>query len=413
MTVAPKGDTDPMMVRVYWLIRVAAFAVIGFLALINPPHSHAQRAVQITCFAAVGLALLAWIAADMSPRYRVRGLPAAFGVMAVAGGVAAVTAGGGQSLIAFACIAASWAASEIGLSAGIAVAAAGIVSIWAAGGIAGGSVGTLVGYPLLIAVCAMIGLQRRSYRVQAEQSAALLAQRERLQAEQRRADVLDERTRIAREIHDVLAHSLGALGIQIQAAKAMLTDHADIDRAVEALTTAQRMAADGLTETRRAVHALRVDTLPLGQELAGLVDTHRQRYHVPVTLETSGVARALPPDATLALLRTAQEAMVNAGKHAPGQPVAVRLDYGENDVRLSVVNGLDEAGALVRDGTGASVRDRAVASVRRPDRTGGYGLTGMRERLRLLNGTLLAGPRENGWAVTAELPLAAEDGIAP
>ena len=194
----------------------------------------------------------------------------------------------------------------------------------------------------------------------------------------------------------MLAHSLGALGIQIQAAKAMLTDHADIDRAVEALSTAQRMAADGLTETRRAVHALRVDTLPLGQELAGVADTHRARYHVPVTLQTSGRARALPPEATLALLRTAQEAMVNAAKHAPGQPIAVRLDYGGNDVRLSVVNGLDGADA----------------SVRRPGHTG-YGLTGMRERLRLLNGTLRAGSKENEWAVTAELPLAAAvDGTA-
>ena len=128
-----------------------------------------------------------------------------------------------------------------------------------------------------------MGRNRRSYRVQAEQAAALLEQYERLRAEQRRADVLDERTRIAREIHDVLAHSLGALGIQIQAAKAMLTDHQDVDRAVEALSTAQRMAADGLTETRRAVHALRVDTLPLAAELDGVVNTHRQRYQVPVT----------------------------------------------------------------------------------------------------------------------------------
>jgi signal transduction histidine kinase len=77
------------------------------------------------------------------------------------------------------------------------------------------------------------------------------------------------------------------------------------------------------------VHALRVDRLPLGEELAAVADTHRQRYHVPVTLETTGVARALPPDAALALLRTTQEAMVNAAKHAPGQRVAVRLDYGE------------------------------------------------------------------------------------
>jgi signal transduction histidine kinase len=386
-----------MMVRVYWLIRVTGFAVIGILALISPPHSVTQRTVQIACFSAVGLALLAWIALDVRPRYRARGLPVALGVIAIAGGVAAVTSGNGQTLVAFACVAAFWAGSETDLPTSIAVATAGIVSIWVAGGIAGSSFGTLAGDPLLLAVCTMFGLQRRSFRVQAEQSKALLAQHERLRAEQRRGDVLDERTRIAREIHDVLAHSLGALGIQIQAAKAMLTDHGDVERAVETLTTAQRMAAEGLTETRRAVHALRVDTLPLGEELAAVADTHRQRYHVPVTLETSGVAKTLPPDASLALLRAAQEAMVNAAKHAPGQPVAICLDFGDNDVRLSVVNGLNGAGT----------------SVRQPGNTGGYGLTGMRERLRLLNGTLRAGPGDNDWTVTAELPLdAAEDGIA-
>jgi signal transduction histidine kinase len=382
-----------MFLRVFWLMRVTAFVVLGIVALISPPHSAGQRAVQIACFSAVGLALLAWIAAEIYPRFRTWGLPAALGVIAIAGGVAAVTNGPGQTLVAFACVAAFWAGSETDLRTTIGVAALGIVSIWVAGAIANSTFGTMAGDPLVIAVGATFGLSRRSYRVQAEQAAALLAQHERLRVEQRRADVLDERTRIAREIHDVLAHSLGALGIQIQTAKAILTDHGDIDRAVDALTTAQRMAAEGLTETRRAVHALRVDTLPLGEELAVVVDTHRQRYHVPVTLETSGRPRALPPDATLALLRTAQEAMVNAAKHARGQRVTVSLDYGENDVRLSVVNGLDGA----------------AASARRPGSTGGYGLTGMRERLRLLNGTLLAGPAEGKWAVTAELPVAAAE----
>jgi signal transduction histidine kinase len=384
-----------MMVRVYWLIRVAGFAVIAILALVSPPHSAAQQAVQVACFAAVGLALVAWSALDVRPRRRARVLPVVLGTMAVAGGVAAATSGSGQSLVAYACVAAFWAGSESDLPTSVAVAAAGMAPIWIAGGIVGASFGTLAGDPLIVAVCTMFGLQRRSYRVQAEQSAALLAQNERFRAEQRRADVLDERTRIAREIHDVLAHSLGALGIQIQAAKAMLTDHGDVDRAVQTLTTAQRMAADGLTETRRAVHALRVDALPLGEELATVVDTHRQRYQVPVTLETSGTARMLPPDAALALLRTAQEAMVNAAKHAPGQRVAVRLDYGAHDVRLSVANDLDGAGTPVRS----------------PGTAGGYGLTGMQERLRLLNGTLRAGPKDHDWTVTAELPFA-EDGIA-
>ena len=111
-----------MMVRVYWLIRVTAFAVIGLLALISPPHSAAEQAVQIACFSAIGLALLAWIVTDVSPRYRAWGLPVALGVMAIAGGVAAVTAGSGQTLVAFACIAAFWAGSETDLRTSIAVA---------------------------------------------------------------------------------------------------------------------------------------------------------------------------------------------------------------------------------------------------------------------------------------------------
>ena len=418
-----------MTTRGYWVIRFAGFALVGLVALLNPPdqahqsHHPLDRAIQIACFAVVGLALLAWLAADELPRYRTRGLPIALAVMAAASGVAGVTAGGGQSLVAFAAVATVGAGADIELLPALGVAVAGIVPIWIFGLITGSTIGTLLGYPLLIGACLSLGRNRRAYRVQAEQAAALLEQYERLRVEQRRADVLDERTRIAREIHDVLAHSLGALGIQIQAAKAVLTDQRDIDRAVEVLSTAQRMAADGLTETRRAVHALRVDSLPLGDELAGVVETHRQRYQVPVTFETSGATRPLPPDASLALLRTVQEALVNAAKHAPGEPIAVRLDYGQADVRLSVVNHLNRAQAPVPDTSSArdssntrdtsNIRDtsntRDTSGALGPSSAGGYGLTGMRERLRLLNGSLLAGPRDAEWAVTAELPLASVD----
>jgi signal transduction histidine kinase len=379
-----------MTIRFFWMLRFSAFALVGILALIDPPHSAAQRAVQIAAFAAVGAALLASVLVTEFPRYRTWGLPIALGVMAAAGGIASLTSGKGQLLVIFAGIAALAAGTETELPAAVAVAVAGILPIWIAGALTGATFATLAGYPLLVVACLSFGRNRRAYRVQAEQSAALLEQYQRLRAEQRRADVLDERTRIAREIHDVLAHSLGALGIQIQAAKAMLTDHRNVDQAVDALATAQRMAADGLAETRRAVHALRVDTLSLSEELSAVVDTHRQRYHVPVTFETSGPTRALPPDVSLALLRAAQEALVNAAKHACGQRVGVRLDYGHTSVRLTVVNDLDSAA-------------REVAF---PSSAGGYGLTGMGERLRLLRGTLLAGPRDDEWAVTAELPIA-------
>jgi signal transduction histidine kinase len=253
----------------------------------------------------------------------------------------------------------------------------------------GQSYGTLLGLPAIVLAGLVIGHNWGAYRVQAEQAAALLAQREQLQAEQRRADLLDERTRIAREIHDVLAHSLGALGIQIQAARSVL--HKDADQASDLLAAAQQMAAEGLVETRRAVQALRTDTLPLDEELALVTDTHAQRYHVPVSYDTGGVPAALPPDATLALLRIAQEALVNAAKHAAGQPVAVRLDYGDADVRLTVRNDLPPS---------ADTRQAADVSTV----NGGYGLTGMHERLRLLNGTLEAGRRDGQWIVTAELP---------
>jgi signal transduction histidine kinase len=223
----------------------------------------------------------------------------------------------------------------------------------------------------------------------------LLAQHEQLRAEQRRADVLDERARIAREIHDVLAHSLGALGIQIQAARALLTDQHDVERALETLTAAQRMASAGLVETRRAVHALRTDTLPLHEELARASEEHAVQYRVATRFTTEGTPSALPPDATIALLRTAQEALVNAAKHAPGQAVGMHLDYDDQRVRLTVVNDLAHGTSLPADSPAPHTID------------GGYGLTGMRERLRLLRGTLDAGPQESRWIVTADLLLGA------
>ena len=192
----------------------------------------------------------------------------------------------------------------------------------------------------------------------------------------------------------MLAHSLGALGIQIQAARSVLTDRADIDRAGELLAAAQRMAAEGLAETRRAVHALRTDTAaaergagPGHRHLRGSATGWRSAS------TTGGGPRPLPPDATIALLRIAQEALVNAAKHAAGQPSTVRLDYGDADVRLTVSN------PLARQPRTAGT---AVSTV-----NGGYGLTGMRERLRMLNGTLEAGRRDGQWIVTARLPRAA------
>jgi signal transduction histidine kinase len=385
-----------MLRAVNHVVRGLGFAWVGVVAFVFArPHGALNLPVQVVGYCLVGAAQLAWALLDYVPtaaRHRAAGLPVVCGVMAVAAGVACAAGGGGTWLVVFGAVAAVVAGSDADLAAALAVTAMGILAIEVSGLVFGDDFYALVGLPGCLVAGLVIGRNRGAYRIQAEQARALLAQRESLQAEQRRADLLEERTRIAREIHDVLAHSLGGLGIQIQAARAVLADHGDIGKAGEILAAAQRMSAEGLVETRRAVQALRADTLPLEEELALVSDIHAQRYHVAVSFGTGGVPGPLPPDATLALLRIAQEALVNAAKHAAGQGVAVRLDYEDAGVRLTVRNDLDP-------GTAGADRPAELSTV-----NGGYGLTGMRERIRLLNGTLEAGRRDDQWVVTAELP---------
>jgi signal transduction histidine kinase len=385
---------------VAWSIRAFFFAVVGVLTFVVQPPGATAVTAQFACYLIVGLGMLAWALIDMYPalaRYRNRALPVLLGVIALAAGLAC-TAGSNENNcpVLLAGMASTAAGAELALPTSWLVSAASIVGIeanWLFYRDGSSQLSSFVLYPMVPVSGVLVGRLLHSRRVQAEQSAAMLAQTQQLLAVQGRADVLGERARIAREIHDVLAHSLGALGIQIQAARAVLTDHSDIDRAVEILQTAQRMAADGLTETRRAVHALRTDTKPLDVELERVTSTYGERYGVDVILGIGGSPRPVPPDGTVALLRTAQEALVNAAKHAPGQCVAVQLDYGEREVRLTVVNGL------------AGRRGRGAAKPGPGTVAGGYGLTGMQERLRLLNGTLTAEPRDGKWVVTAGLPL--------
>jgi len=381
------------------LIRSIGLTWLGVVAFaLFRPDDHAALLLQAIAYGVTWLCVLGWTALDFSPRaarYSKRALPVIFGVAAVVTG-AASTAGfdGGTALVIFTLVMAMQAGSDCDLESALWVTAAGILATEVSGLVFGIDYPALIGLPLVITSGLLIGRNKGVFRIRAEQAAALLAQREQLEAEQRRADLLDERTRIAREIHDVLAHSLGALGIQIQAARSVLTDYGDVDRAVELLTAAQRMAGEGLTETRRAVHALRSDTLPLAEELAKAAATYGERYDVAVSLDTEGAPRPVPADATVALLRVAQEALVNAAKHGAGKPVVARLEFGTAWVRLTVRNELDAAGTRA---TRLSTADA------------GYGLTGMRERLRLLGGTLEAGKQDTTWVVTAEVPLSASN----
>jgi len=174
---------------------------------------------------------------------------------------------------------------------------------------------------------------------------------------------------------------------------AVLGEQGDTSRALSLLDQAQRMAKDGLAETRRAVHALRADATGLDEQLAALIDTHRSRHHASVSFGVDGQPRPLPPEATVALIRTAQEALVNTAKHAPAQPVELGLHYGEDGVQMIISN------PLPPDTPGSPAPGTAFGTV-----NGGYGLTGMRERLLLIGGSLTAAPGDGRWTVTAQVP---------
>jgi signal transduction histidine kinase len=378
-----------------WILRVVGLVVVGVLTFTAQPHVAGATATQLVAFIGLCIGEVGWALGEAKrlPESSARYLwPGSAMLMVAMACLGASAAGGGTFMIITAILAMVGVTAELNLTIALITGALGTL-VSEIGGIAfNESVGTFVGFPLLLAVGLLFGRNRAESRIRIEQSAVLLAQQKQLQAEQRRADVLDERARLAREIHDVLAHSLGALGIQIQAARALITDRGDTDGALEALAAAQRMASDGLVETRRAVHALRADTLPLHEEVARAAAEHAQRQHVLVHCDIEGEPRTVQPDATVALLRTAQESLVNAAKHAPGAEVDVHLAYRANGVRLVIANDL-----------AAGPDDMQRPRMETVD--GGYGLTGMRERLKLLRGTLEVGPVGDRWIVAADLPL--------
>ncbi|MEV6967253.1 histidine kinase [Hamadaea sp. NPDC051192] len=228
----------------------------------------------------------------------------------------------------------------------------------------------------ILAICELAGLARR-------QSDQLREQSQLARAEQARAEALAQRAQLAREVHDVLAHSLGALSVQLESADALL-EHGRAEQAREAVGKAGRLARDGLAETRRAIGVLRGDTVPLSQLVRDLAAAHE----APVTVCVDGDEVPLVPQVSLALYRTVQESLTNTRKYAPGATVTVQLTYSAQQVEVTVTD------------TGAGRPTGQLATT-----GGGYGLTGLRERAELLGGVCTAGPRDGGWAVDVRIPL--------
>lgn len=233
---------------------------------------------------------------------------------------------------------------------------------------------------------------------QRARTAAALVERAQLLEQQRHerqaAAVAEERARIARELHDVVAHGLSVIAVQAGAAQEILPR--DPERARAALAAVEATARDALGEMRRLLGVLRADGEAAGRapqpdvrDLEDLVASVR-RAGLPVELEVTGTPGDVPAGVGLAAYRIVQEALTNTLRHAGPARAVVWVRHEPGVLRITVED----------DGTGVG------GAARRGEAGGGHGLAGMRERAALYGGTVEAGPRpEGGFAVRAVLPV--------
>lgn len=248
----------------------------------------------------------------------------------------------------------------------------------------GGSWAATLGIAVGAVALLLASINRRAREEQLEQLEVSLARKQTAIEEHSRAAALAERARIARDVHDVLAHSLAGLSLNLQGARLMLVRDGASAEAIDQVTRAQGLAAEGLAEARRAVATLREDSVPDVRALSDLVTAFRLETGAEARFEVVGEPRELAADSMAALYRSLQEALTNARKHAPRAPVETVLAF---DNRMTVLTVEDHPGKPPAHGVG-----------------GGYGLVGMRERAELIGGSLETGATEDGWRVRLVVP---------
>ena len=368
----PAGAGEPPVrtsLRLIWL----AGLVYAVAAATHPGGTGRHLAAAVlTATTAIGWG--GWLAARH--RHNLTASFAAIVLLAATGGVlvvlhpigvAVIGAAGlcAGSLVDFVPAAALVAPGVV--AAGIAVVASGhdaaVIASAASGAVAG----------------LVIGMSRRQAQLRTRQEAELALAQQRTDVERQRAAVLAERNRLAREVHDVLAHTLSALSVQMEALGSLVDDDATNAEIAEVAARSRRLVSEGLEETRRAVRVLRDEPVDVAGQLADLAEDDA------LTLRIDGEPRPVDPSAGLALVRVAQEAVTNARKHAAGAAVTVTLSFGATSTELTVDNELTAASPLAATG-------------------GGYGLQGMRERLELAGGTLTAEAIGTVWRVHARVP---------
>ena len=248
----------------------------------------------------------------------------------------------------------------------------------------------LAGLVILGALAACYGLMFLAVRLREanEQAEALLVELERSRTIEARAAGMAERQRLAREMHDVLAHSLSGLLLQLEGARMLAAEDPSDPRLPDAIDRAHHLGKTGLEEARRAIGMLRDDQLPGPERLADLAARFEEDRGIPCQFTVSGDEHPLGSQARLALYRVAQEALTNITKHARPDRVELHLAYEPNVTRLRV-----------EDFATTNGNPRALVG-----NSGGYGLTGMRERAELLGGTLTTEPTCSGFRVELDVP---------
>ncbi len=228
-----------------------------------------------------------------------------------------------------------------------------------------------------------------------EENAGLHAQ---LLVQAREAGVLDERQRMAREIHDTLAQGLAGILTQLQAAEQTMDEPTTLRRHV---TNAMNLARESLTEARRTVHAVEPAMLAearLPDAISDVVRRWAEVNRIDAVLTTTGDPRAMHPDVEVTLLRAAQEALANVAKHAKASRVGLTLSYMEDLVTLDVRD----------DGVGFDPNVKRTNG----SSNGGFGLTGMRQRVQRLAGRLeIESEPGGGTAISASVPAIPAGGV--
>ncbi|GHE57957.1 two-component sensor histidine kinase [Streptomyces vinaceus] len=364
------------------LLLVVAVAAAGIVTI--RPMGLGGRGLAVVLLFVVNCAVLALrLVPESALSDRLLTVWLAFGVLAAAG---LIGAGRSGTVYVFAFLLTAFAGSRLDTRAALALAVScsllcgGVLYVQAE---PGRYATTVLG--LATGAAVLGGMAGRS-RAQATRAAIAAAESaEKAARAEARTAVLAERTRIARDVHDVLAHSLAGLNMQLELVDALI-DTGDLDRIREANGRAHSLVKESLRQAQWTVHALREDHLPLRESLTAMLES--SGHHGALTVV--GDVRELSAQSTRCLLRIAQEALTNATRHAPGGEVAITVTFTE-------------------EATVLNVRNRSATSPVTAAAGSGMGLIGMRERIALIGGALTTGPvttgpDSGGWQVEAVIP---------